>query len=104
MSEEKLHDSIAINGGIFIGAMFDKARRHPTIIVIFMLIANAGVCTYMLKFGGGNKPFFTISAFLSMVFVLPMIVFFKKPEDKPHRRRERPDILSTEPSWFDERE
>ena len=104
MSEEKLHDFIVINGGIFIGAMFDKARRHPKIILIFVLLAYASVCVCMLKFGNGNRPFFSLSAILSLIVALPMIIFYKKPEHKPRQRRERPDLLSTDPSWFDEHE
>lgn len=97
MSEQKLDDGF-VNVAIFVGMLFDKARQHPKVVLIFALLAYASVCVALMKFSDINKPFLSISAFIAVFLAVPLIVLYKRPVV----RQRRLDILSTEPSWFDE--
>jgi hypothetical protein len=82
---------------MYAGMILDSARRHPKVPLIFALLAYAGVCFAHLSLYDNSKPFFTLSAFLSLFAAVPLIILYK-----PEEERQRLDILSTEPSWFDE--
>jgi len=82
---------------MYLGMVLDFFRRHPKVALIFALLIYSVTCIIHLEFFAGNKPFFSLSAVISLFIALPLTILYKSEEPK-----HRTELLSTERTWFDD--
>jgi hypothetical protein len=98
--EEKL-DNIVCNFLAYASMLWYGCRKHPLVVLIFMLLAYCGACVYVLASSSENYRSFISESMWSVILVAVVLIIFHPEAEK---NRPRPDILSTEPTWFDEPE